>query len=309
MLPDVRRIPATHSPRKMCLIRVFLILVFPLNVISQCTFSERHVLQKEGIEEEERICLIEQFNSHGNLLFQKLIGYKYGDQEHGIHESKYYVYKDSLLKEIITVASPKRYRGIDTMRVVKSYEEGRLDNEKTYVYKSKLSETFKGEYPTFPDDYSSGEWALYEDKDFYYDKNNNLIEEYALAKSSISHNRSTYEYDDEGRLSIKMAYDDSRLLWTRYYEYEPNKEIIVCEWEITGAKESSEYSFIQAETRYLNDAGRIVRKEYRNEGDGRTTIKNVTYTYEYDTANRIKRMTVNNSGEDPHLIHDYVYLE
>lgn len=195
----------------------------------------------------------------------------------------------------------------DTIKTIFMYENGLLAKENIYRYSSKIKPDFQGCSPIYPKDYLPKKWRSIGEIYYFYDKKQHLIEKYAPDVGYPSNRRNKYEYDENGRLIKELLFKADNLIWTKTYQYEPNKEIMKRVWEHEGEVEEWTNPLYWKFEKQFDDKGNLIREECHFD---KLNKKNVFYhlkIYQYDEMNRI--IKYESFGEDMNreIIHRFIY--
>ncbi len=292
----------------MKIIKLIIVLLFPLSLVAQIDYKECLVIQTNTQDTTIRhTSLIQRYDGNGNLKYEKYQDYKTDFQNGRMDGEYHYQYRDNLLIENKFVEKSRLDDEFDTTKTIFIYTDGLLTKEKTYKYTSRLKGAFRGCEPKYPQDYLPKSWLLIGDKNFYYNENRKLIEEFAPDTFNTSQNRYIYKYDEFGKLIKKLSLEGERLIWTESYVYKNNLEIMTRVWEHKGKVEVWTNPLLVRFDRYLDDKGNLMREECYYDKLEKNNVFHSLNSYEYDENNKLKKHV--SLGEDmkAQIVHEYIY--
>ncbi len=292
----------------MKITNLILGLLFSLALFGQTDYKECWIIQINAQDTSiKNISLIQKFDHHGNLIYEKCQGY-YTDYNKGRSDGEYfYRYTDNKLIEKLFVEKSRIDNGFDTTKTTLIYEKEKLVEEKTEKFISRVNQKFEGCEPRFPENFLPKKWYLIGENKYFYDDNGMLIEEYAPEIFYSSQNRYKYEYDIDKRLINKFSYNDNTLIWTENYEYKPKRETMTRTWELDGNYENWTNPLHWRFEKYFDDIGNLIKMEIFYDELKNKNVFHSFMQYDYDEFNKIKKYVSFGEDQKPQIIHKYNY--
>lgn len=287
---------------------LFAGLLLGTSLTAQPGHKECHVIQTNAQDTTKKhVSLVKKFDEAGRVVYERYSWYN-TDYQNGKQNGAYhYEYFGDHLTEKMYVEKSRMDQNWDTTRWVYIYENNRIKKEITYKFEARIKKDFKGCEPKYPDDFSSKQWYLVKDKDFYYNTNGQLIEEYAPTVSIFAQNRYTYEYDPEGRLLYERSYSNDNLIWTEQYRYEPNKTTMTRLWEHEGKEEKWTNPLFWTFVRTYDDRGNLIREECSFDKLEEKNVFHSATSYAYDASGRLLKVVSYGKDYKAQIVHEYVY--
>jgi hypothetical protein len=246
------------------------------------THSKKLDLNGNVIAEYYKDCMTDKANGYADLLEineyngknQLLISTSYFETfQKGVVQKSFFYYNDSLLVRVESFELKKRLKP---------------DVDKGI--------SRQGGCNLMPEDYvKEPTWKVNRIELYQYDSLGREILSYSPIFQT-SHNRSEYQYNEDGKLIVEKSFDESRLLYTINYQYKVNQTISNLQWDDknwSGTKE------IKTFDKYGN-----IIKESTIQSDAEWTD-----IYEYNVDNKLIRFSAYDSDGKISLTHIYKYKE
>jgi|GEM_PF-3789644 hypothetical protein len=260
------------------------------------------------------ISLIEKYDSNGILLYQKYEGYM-EDGTYGKQDREYfYRYENGRLAEKYYLTNCFIDEGVDTTRILFLYDNNKLVKEVKSCNLLRTRSDYKGDLPEYPADYAPREWVEMSIKTINYDSRGFKKEEYTHGNFSSDQNRSTYYYDDSGKLIWEKSFADSALIWTENHEYGAKKNIMTRIWELekddleNGEIASWANPLVWKFVYDLDESGKVIKETaYYIDNKTQKEVYNSSKSYMYDNDGKL--IVYTGFGEDykPKIIHKFEY--
>ena len=293
-----------------------LILVFLFSLFCSCQEKsfDYKILQYEGIDSlNTKIVKKVKFNSDSLVIYEEYRGYK-SDNANSISDvNTTYIYKDTLLTKTINYRPNLKGICCDSSKMEFFYNnKNLLERRIAYDYKRVLKKGTPFKDNLNSDDFEKErQWELSSETFYSYDNLGRKIEYNAPEKHWSSQNRFVWTYDNQNRIQEEKSFDEDRLIWTKFYEYQENSYKYTMTWydyegnprHLKDKSKSWEYRPQKICEYKLNEIGQEL-EELATTETGEFISKLITV---YDEKNRIAKTTKYLEENKPIMTHIYIY--
>lgn len=294
-----------------------LILLILLSQFFSCQEKsfDYKVLQYQGNDSlNTKVVKTVKFSADSLIIYEEYRGYKSTPANSTTDVNITHFYNDSLLVKTLKYY-PNIPNGIccDSSKMEFLYNnKNLLEKRIAYDYQRVLKKgtTFKDNL-TSDDFEKERQWKLSSETFYSYDSLGRKIEYNAPEKHWSSQNRFVWTYDNQNRIKEEKSFDQERLIWTKYYEYQENSYKYIMTWydyegnpkHLKDKSKSWEYTSQKICEYRLNDIGQELEELVTTE-TGEFVSK---LTTEYDQKNRIAKTTKYLEQDKPIMTHIYEY--
>ncbi|WP_157364926.1 hypothetical protein [Winogradskyella endarachnes] len=293
-----------------------LILLFLFSLFYSCqekSFNYK-ILQYEGTDSlNTKVVKKVKFNSDSLVIYEEYRGYKSDNANSTSDVNTTYIYKDTLLTKTIKYRPNLKGVCCDSSKMEFFYNnKNLLEKRIAYDYRRILKKGMPFKDNLTSDDFEKErQWKLSSETFYSYDNLGRKIEYNAPEKHWSSQNRYVWTYDNQNRIKEEKSFDQERLIWTKFYEYQKNSYKYTMTWydyegnprHLKDKSKSWEYRPQKICEYKLNDNGQEL-EELATTETGEFISKLIT---EYDIKNRIAKTTKYLEKDKPIMTHIYVY--
>ncbi|MFD1064394.1 hypothetical protein ACFQ1Q_14165 [Winogradskyella litorisediminis] len=294
-----------------------LILLILLSQFFSCQEKsfDYKILQYQGNDSlNTKVVKVVKFNPDSLIIYEEYRGYKSDNANSTTDVNTTNLYNDTLL-----VKTLKYYPNIpnsiccDSSKLEYFYNDKNLLIKRiAYEYKRVLKKGTPFKDNLTSDDFEKErQWELSSETFYSYDSLGRKIEYNASEKHWSSQNRFVWTYDKQNRIQEEKSFDEDRLIWTKFYEYQENSYKYTMTWydyevnprHLKDKSKSWEYRPQKICEYKLNENGQEL-EELATTETGEFISKLITV---YDEKNRIAKTTKHFEEDKPIMTHIYIY--